>query len=700
MFWYTFYKRHILLLRFIVLFFMGLIIAFVVALRQVNLESLRGNILSALRETTNLPIEIDGQMAWNFSLRPQIEFNDVRIPNAEWAKNKDLLSAKKVRVRLDLFSLFSSHPVIRNITVHDAKIFLEKNANGEMSVVFNENKKAEQEPNETVSETAEKPMYPVEQLPFGGLNVENLSVDVFGDKYELTSFGISNYMRHGNREYSGWVKPYDTNFPFVIQFSEYNSERKVYPVRIAFATGGEALIADIALEGTSKLPIDFVVRGEIPNIEKSSKWFNINMMQLPKIKLNIAGGIGRKKVSFRKSSISMKGTGITFSGFYDWSKNTPVINAKITSDGIDLYKSFPEWFGVGKTWVHPNRELNIFHDMPLFGNVLYDVDADLDISLKHFVVYRSLDLKDTNVKFQLKNHEFTADASVGIGGGNVHAIIIGSIDENGVYNMQAAGTGSGVSVGEILKQININNIISGLPMDLDLYVRAHGADMSTIMKTMTGPVMVYSVNKGYAHAALVEYMYGGDFLTTLRHNVEDIFTGKKRDMVTIDNAIANVKLRNGLIETQNGVAVETHITNVRLAGTLDLGGETIQMSLASVPVRGLKLSLSGNIVNAMQITGNLAEPDFKINGAAVAGKVGSAVGIGLLLSPLTGGLSIAGGFVAGLLAGDLLEGWLADDNPYKTAKKKGAPRKRGDPEWMDRPVHDLVNEFFETKGVN
>jgi len=55
--------------------------------------------------------------------------------------------------------------------------------------------------------------------------------------------------------------------------------------------------------------------------------------------------------------------------------------------------------------------------------------------------------------------------------------------------------------------------------------------------------------------------------------------------------------------------------------------------------------------------------------------------------------------VAGLLAGDLIESWLADDNPYKTAKSKGAPKKRDDPDWMDKPVHNLVEEFFETKGV-
>lgn len=697
MFLCVFYKRHILLLRFVAFFFMGLVVAFIVALHQVNLESLRGNILSALRDATNMPIEIDGKMAWNFSLRPQIELNDVRIPNASWAKNKDMFFAKKINVRMDLFSLFSSHPVIRNITIYGANINIEKNSAGETSIVFNETKKSE---DITDEEKKEIDLYPVKQFPFVGLDVESLHVDLFGDKYELASFGISNYMRHENREYSGWVKPRDTTFPFVIQFSEYNPERKIYPLRIAFATGGEALIADIALEGTSKMPIDFVVRGEIPNLEKSSKWFNINMVNVPKIKLNVAGGIDRKKISFRKSSVAIKDKDIdfTFSGSYDWSKKIPVVNAKISSNKIDIYKSFPEWFGVGKEWVRPNRELNIFHDMPLFGKFLYDITADIELDLKHFIVYRSLDLSDMKIKAHVKNHELRIDGNIGIAAGNIKVALVGDVNQDGVYTLQAAAAGEHVYIGEILKQINVDNVISGLPVNIDFFVQAHGADMSQIMQTITGPVIVYSVDKGFAHADLVEYMYGGDFLTTLRHNVEDIFTGNKRDMIVIDKAIANVKLRNGLIETQNGVAVETHVINMRLAGTLDLGKETIQMSLASVPVRGLKLSLSGNLVNAMQITGNLAEPDFKINGAAVVEKVGSAVGIGLLLSPLTGGLSIAGGLVAGLLAGDLLEGWLADDNPYKTAKKKGAPRKRGDPEWMDMPIKNLVQDFFETKG--
>ncbi|MBO7645252.1 MAG: hypothetical protein J6S57_03045, partial [Alphaproteobacteria bacterium] len=64
----------------------------------------------------------------------------------------------------------------------------------------------------------------------------------------------------------------------MVRFSEYNADRKIYPVRIAFATGADALIADMALEQNSKIPIDFVVQGDIPNIKKSGNWFNVNIM--------------------------------------------------------------------------------------------------------------------------------------------------------------------------------------------------------------------------------------------------------------------------------------------------------------------------------------------------------------------------------------------------------------------------------------
>jgi hypothetical protein len=220
------------------------------------------------------------------------------------------------------------------------------------------------------------------------------------------------------------------------------------------------------------------------------------------------------------------------------------------------------------------------------------------------------------------------------------------------------------------------------------------------MKTMTGPVLIKSSGKGYMRSELVSYIYGKDMLTSLGESMQDLLSGdKKNDKIKISCATVNVKLRNGVAETQNGVAIQTAAINARLAGSVDLGHEKIKLTLTTVPVRGLKLSLTGNVVNSIEITGNLAEPDVKVSGLSVAGKVASATGLGLLLAPFTGGLSVVAGAGIGLVAGDLLENWLADDEPCKTAYKEGATKRRDDPKWLSEPIPELMNTVFKNNSV-
>ena len=122
-------------------------------------------------------------------------------------------------------------------------------------------------------------------------------------------------------------------------------------------------------------------------------------------------------------------------------------------------------------------------------------------------------------------------------------------------------------VGDILSEINIDNFISDLPVNIDLYVKAHGKNLSEIMQTITGPVYVYSVAPGYVPSALVAYMYGTDFLTSLRHSIQDLFSSeKKSNQMKISCVALNVKLRDGHFETQNGFAVETNAITSPIKG--------------------------------------------------------------------------------------------------------------------------------------
>ena len=75
----TFFK----IMRVLVLFVMGLVVAVVIALSQINLESLRSSLVAVLQDATGLPVEIDGAVSWKLSLRPQVELNQVRVANAK-----------------------------------------------------------------------------------------------------------------------------------------------------------------------------------------------------------------------------------------------------------------------------------------------------------------------------------------------------------------------------------------------------------------------------------------------------------------------------------------------------------------------------------------------------------------------------------------------------------------------------------------
>lgn len=679
-------KRSIFfpIVRILTLFVVGLIVAAVVALSSVNLETLRGNLLGLMRDATGLPVEIDGAVSWRFSLRPRVELNQVRIPNAEWAKHKYAFSAEKVDVTLNLISLFRDRPTIQNVKVYDANICVEKNSDGKYSVQSLLNKPAVDAATEQVVQK-----YPIKSMGFGRLEIKNLTAHIIDDYYSLAGFNIKSRFKRDGREYSGWLKADGDVFPFIIDMSEYNAERKVYPVRVAISTGGDALIANLALEGKSKLPIDFVVKGDIARPDAFGKIFGADWSKIPSVSVNMAGGLNHKKLTLRKSSVYLRNTEFDISGEYDWGKSVPSISLNLESKYVSLARLFPKMYD--GQWARPDRDLNAFKDVPLFGDWFVNKDINAHVVLDSFVVYRDLDLRKTDVRLNLKNNQGTLSVKTNIGDGDMELAGPFTLDSDGRISIELGGKGRDIFVGEIISQVHKADFLSDLPVNIDLYLQAGGRDLSELMGSLTGPVQVYSVGSGYAHSALVAYMYGTDFLTSLRHSVQDLFRSeKKHNQIKVSCMAFNAMLRDGQFETQNGFAIETNAINIRLAGGLDFGQEEMHLALTTVPVRGLKLSLTGNVVNSIELTGSLAEPDIRISGAAVAGKVASATGIGLLLAPFTGGLSLVAGAGVGLLAGDLLENWLADDKPCRTAMERGAPLFRDDPEWMAIPAAELA----------
>jgi hypothetical protein len=561
---------------------------------------------------------------------------------------------------------------------------LETNDLGEYSIV----------PKFKAGESDEK--YPFKtNVGLGQIEVDDIVVNIDGYKHAISGLQISYVQNDNSAEYGGWIQPSTTKYLFNISFAEYNSERKVYPLRVVI----DGLAADIALEGESLVPVDFIVAGKLPDLQGIGAFFDIDIPDnFMGTSINIAGGMGRKKLTVHKSSIAMPGGEMELSGTVDWAGDIPSITAKINAKDLTLMQIYPDLYGDG-TWVPPtDRPLNIFKDIPLFGKYLHGINFDLDFTVNNMVVYRELAIKNANLVARLKDTIGRVDIVGEFANGKIQSGADVNISADGVLDVIAAGVGSGVSIGSILTSVRENNFISDLPVNFEFYWRANGSDLSGLMATLTGPVFVYSTGEGYAYSDLVSYMYGTDFLTDLRHSVTDMFTSdKKYDQMTINCASANLKFRNGVIETETGVAIETNAINVRMIGSADLATENIRASMVTTPVRGLKLSLTGGVADTLEFVGNMAEPNVQINGGAVVGKVATAAGLGLLLAPFTGGMSVVAGAGVGYFAGDLLENWLADEHPCSTAMNVGAPPRRDDATWMGKPMSELISTVMEIK---
>ncbi len=676
--------------------FVGLFVAVTIVLSQIDLEILRKDLIVVLNNATGLPISVDGKISWKFSLKPKVELSKVRIKNAEWAQEEYGASAEKVEVTLDLLSLLLDKPTVQKLKIYNVDLNIEENEAGEKSIVS-----AKKEKDVPENDNAENKIrkYPFNlNMGLGEIEVSKMNTKIGGSNYYLNAFAIEHKKLDESQEFVGWFRSGNRIYPFVLTFSELNTERKVYPVRLAIASDGvNALVANVALEQTSKMPIDFIVKGSVPDLDRLGEIVGADIAKLPVMDVDITGGMNHNKISFRNSKINIKSTEVKFSGDYDWSGDKNIANIKINSKRFDLPEIFPNGFFEEETKsIRPNRPLNAFKNTPLYGEMLNKYDLNLTADFNNLILYRGLNVENIDVDVNLKDSKMNAVVSASIAGGTTKTVANVHADADGAIYAQAAGRGENIIVGNLLDELYEYDYISGLPTAYEFYFEADGQNLEQLMSSITGPIDVYSMSGGYINSNMVGHIYGEDFITALRHDIQDMFTSNdKYDNFVINCASIKLKLRNGFVETKNGVAIETNAVNFRLEGMADLGQEFVDVSFVSLPVRGLKLSLSGNVGNMIEIKGNLSEPDIQISGEAIANKVMSATSLGLILAPFTGGIGLVAGAGVGFFAGDVLESWLGDDNPCQTVKEKGAPAQDGDPDWLNAPIPVLIEPFMK-----
>ncbi|WP_042798473.1 AsmA family protein [Thioalkalivibrio sp. ALMg11] len=95
------------------------------AILVLDWNMLRGPISQWVSEETGREFAIDGDLEGSISMHPWFTARDIRLANADWASEPDMLRVERLDVRFDLGALLRGQTVITDLRVHGAEVHLE-----------------------------------------------------------------------------------------------------------------------------------------------------------------------------------------------------------------------------------------------------------------------------------------------------------------------------------------------------------------------------------------------------------------------------------------------------------------------------------------------------------------------------------------------------------------------------------------------
>ncbi len=188
---------------------------------------------------TGRQFSIDGSLDIDFSLHPVISANDLHLENTSWASNPELAYVHKLRISIDLFSLFSDQVALHYIELEGLRLALEENDQGEVNWDLFSSSEQEQEGQET--DDAE----PRDELPFvlNRLTLKGLEVSLEApDRAELLEFVLYDFEAVRNDDGLSSVNANGSLEDLPLQFHAH-----IGPLKHFIIGGGMELTLDLSL---------------------------------------------------------------------------------------------------------------------------------------------------------------------------------------------------------------------------------------------------------------------------------------------------------------------------------------------------------------------------------------------------------------------------------------------------------------------
>lgn len=650
----------------LVVVFVGLIAAGVAILKTLDFNEYRDLIAEKAQEATGREVVITGDLDLGISLTPTLRVEGVTFANAEWGSRPEMAQIERLEASVELIPLLSGEARINRILLSGLDLLIETDAQGRGNWQFAAKEPASAKDGGTAATGTE-----ADPDADGGLAIEPVVREVVFENVRVTyRDGVAKQsyevlLTRLTAEAEGNTGPiaFDGNgqfaqTPFRLGGQVGSLAAVLNDERFPFALKGSAFAAEFGLDGVIGNPkqgtgLDLKVSVTAADLPKSVASLaalapGLAGAAVPPGPAKISGQVRQTETGFALADLqaSLGENAISGTATLDLAATRPQVTAEFSASRLDLaslLSASPEPQKAPPVTAAPpvtgkNEPERLFSADPLAFDGLKAVDGTLTFKAGQVVLPNGVRLDKVMVVAVLDRGRLSlSPLRSELAGGSLEGTA--RLDASGpAAALDLSLNGKGVVVGDILKQIEISDLLLGGATDVDIQLKGRGRSVREIMASLGGDLTV-EMGEGRIYNKALD-MAGGDALMQVLNALNP--GAVQQDYSVLSCAVVRFGVEKGLATAQNGIAAETDKLNIVGAGTINLAEEKLDLAIKPEARGGLGVSVGSLVAGLIHVTGTLAEPSVGLDekGAAKA-----AVSIGAALA--TGGLSVLGEALVG-----------------------------------------------------
>ncbi len=590
---------------------------------------LRGFVSNRVSAATGRHFAINGDLDVRPGITPTIRAEQVVLDNAPWASSREMADIDVLEFRVNLWQLIKGNIVIPELSLIRPSIILERK-DGKNNWTFG-----------TQTETNKEPS----KLPeIGQLNIRsgviyyrepdtNTFIKVaistlspnLGQKEASIAFQGSGHLRGQNLALHGQSG----------SLLSLDVRDTPYPVDVKGRIGDTSVEAKGTVTDPLRLAgvdIDFRVQGK-----DLSRLGDISGMPVPATPpYALAAHLGHQSKTWSLADLKASLGNSRFSGSaaLELGRERPLVRGDVMAEYLDLSdltglaaKQTPK-APVGQqnqATTAEQQNKRMFSEKPYNLVHLRNADADIQFEAKQ-IKQKTIQVNDMAGHITLDKGVLTlSPLNFGVAGGNVN--IEAALDARNAKIRGAADiTVRGVGIQKlfpktkITKETEVHQETAG-QFGGKAYIVINGNSPAEMAASANGNLSLI-MSGGRVSDLLVEILeldIGAALLDFLGGDVN----------IPMHCAVIDTKITNGKMKV-NTFFIDTEASNITGDGSIDLGKESINFAFHTKPKDISIVTTSA----PLYVKGSLEKPDFAVDKTMVAGRVGAAVALGALVTPL------------------------------------------------------------------